>query len=286
VGAGELEARAQLGGSPEFHELSAALNGMIAQLQDRLRLRNSIAVARQVQSKLLPAGPPKVCGLDIAGHSTYCDETGGDYYDFLTFDQNHAQLFVTIGDVIGHGVGAALPMAGARAVLRTRAPTGLTPGKLLGELNQLLCEDFDGSGFMTMLIAVLDPQRMTIRWANAGHDPILVYDPLEDQFFELEGADLPLGISREITYGDLTSDRLRPGQVLVLGTDGVWEAANVAGELFGKDRLRETIRSAAACTAAQIGAAIERDVDAFRGAAPRTDDMTFVVIKMLDRGNG
>jgi len=252
-------------------------------LQDRLRLRNSIAVARQVQSKLLPATPPKVCGLDIAGHSTYCDETGGDYYDFLTFDQNHAQLFVTIGDVIGHGVGAALPMAGARAVLRTRARAGPTPGKLLGELNRLLCEDFDGSGFMTMLIAVLDSQHMTIRWANAGHDPIVVYDPGEDQFFQLDGADLPLGISSDVTYSDFASDRLRPGQILVLGTDGVWEAANLNGEFFGKDRLRETIRRTAACTSTQIGAAIESDVDAFRGPASRTDDMTFVVIKISSR---
>jgi len=284
VGAGELEARTQLGGSPEFHELSAALNGMIAQLQDRLRLRNSIAVAQQVQSKLLPAGPPKIRGLDVAGHSTYCDETGGDYYDFLTFDQNPAQLFVTIGDVMGHGIGAALPMAGARAVLRTRAPAGQTPAKLLGELNRLLCEDFDGDGFMTMLIALVDAKRMTIRWASAGHDPILVYDPGEDQFFELQGADVPLGVLSDATYCEFTSDRLRPGHILVLGTDGIWEAANINGETFGKDRLRQTIRRAAAGTSAQIGAAIERDVDAFRGPAPCADDITLVVIKMLDGG--
>src|SRR6185436_5810503 len=82
VGAGDLEARADFGGSREFRQLSDALNRMIADLRDRLRLRHSLGVAMEVQQRLLPSRPPQTRGLDVAGHSTYCDETGGDYYDF------------------------------------------------------------------------------------------------------------------------------------------------------------------------------------------------------------
>ena len=87
VGAGDLEAKAEFGGSREFRELAIALNRMIAELRDRLRLRHSLGIAMEVQQRLLPARAPVVRGLDVAGHSTYCDETGGDYYDFLVLDR-------------------------------------------------------------------------------------------------------------------------------------------------------------------------------------------------------
>ena len=87
VGSGDLEAKAEFGGSDEFRQLADALNRMIADLRDRLRLLHSLGVAMEVQRRLLPASAPKVRGLDVAGHSTYCDETGGDYFDFLVLDK-------------------------------------------------------------------------------------------------------------------------------------------------------------------------------------------------------
>src|SRR5262249_46635036 len=129
VGAGDLEARADFGGIREFRQLAAALNRMIGDLRDRLRLRHSLSVAMEVQRRPLPASPPTVRGLDVAGHSTYCDETGGDYYDFLVLDKTApGAVLVALGDVMGHGIAAALVMASVRAVLRDRAgPGSLAP---------------------------------------------------------------------------------------------------------------------------------------------------------------
>src|SRR5262249_21762487 len=139
VGTGDLEATAEIGGGREFRELSTALNRMIADLRDRLRLRHSLDPAMQVQQQLLPRKSPSVPGLDVAGHSTYCDETGGAYYDFLVLDEAvGGGLMFALGDVMGHGVAAALVMAGVRAVLRDRAvePGGLAD--LMCRLNRLL----------------------------------------------------------------------------------------------------------------------------------------------------
>ena len=174
VGDGDLDARADLGGSREFRRLSAALNRMIADLRDRLRLRHALNVAMEVQQRLLPRRPPRVRGLDIAGHSTYCDETGGDYYDFLVLDEpSPHSVLVALGDVMGHGVAAALVMAGARAVLRDRAGSAGSLAELMGRLNRMLAADHEGSRFMTMHLAVLDARAGTYRWASAGHDPAL-----------------------------------------------------------------------------------------------------------------
>jgi hypothetical protein len=105
VGGGDLEAKAEFGGSTEFRRLADALNRMIADLRDRLRLRHSLGVAMQVQQRLLPAVPPHMRGLDMAGHSTYCDETGGDYYDFLVLDRAAPDaVLVALGDVNEHGL--------------------------------------------------------------------------------------------------------------------------------------------------------------------------------------
>jgi sigma-B regulation protein RsbU (phosphoserine phosphatase) len=282
VGGGDLEARADLGGGPEFREVSAALNSMIDDLRDRLRLRHSLDLAMQVQQQLLPRRPPKVRGLDVAGHSTYCDETGGDYYDFLIVDETApGTLLVALGDVMGHGVAAALVMAGARAVLRDRAGAAGDLAALMGRLNQMLAADLGGERFMTMHLSVVDTRAATFRWASAGHDPALIYDPVADTFEEINVAGLPLGIMDDAEYSEETYRPLRPGQVLTVGTDGVWETPNAAGEQFGKPRVREAIRAAAAGTAAQIVAAILESLAKFRGACRPVDDVTFVVVKVL-----
>ncbi len=280
VGAGELEARASLGGAREFRELSAAINTMILHLRDRLRMRHSLAIAQQIQRNLLPESDPKLIGLDLAGHSSYCDETGGDYYDFIILDESRSQLLVAIGDMMGHGVAAALPMAGARAILRNRSHRDSLLGKILGELNRSLADDLRGMGFMTMLIAHIDRAGNTLRWASAGHDAIIGYDPAQDRFFELEGAGLPLGIEKETPYDDYSHANISPGQLFLLGTDGVWEAINPSRQLFGKDRLKAVLRANEAATASEIRAAIIQAVESFRAGVPQKDDMTFVVIKI------
>ncbi|MBO0697243.1 MAG: SpoIIE family protein phosphatase [Zavarzinella sp.] len=289
VGGGDLDAKADFAGSREFRDLSATLNQMIGDLRDGLRLRHSLDVAMQVQQQLLPRAAPSVWGLDVAGHSTYCDETGGDYYDFLVLDQPARDtLLVVLGDVMGHGVASALVMAGVRSVLRDRAEERGQMAALLGRLNNGLSNDLEGSRFMTMYLAALDARAGTMRWASAGHDPALVYDPAADAFREDPGGDLPLGVMPGTEYTELTAAPLRVGQVLMIGTDGVWEMMNPEGEPYGKDRLKEAIRTAAGGSARSIVEAVVKSLTAFRRDRRPTDDVTFVVIKVtaVDTGGG
>jgi sigma-B regulation protein RsbU (phosphoserine phosphatase) len=236
----------------------------------------------EVQQRLLPADPPRVRGLDVAGHSTYCDETGGDYYDFLVLDRASPDaVLIVLGDVMGHGVAAALVMAGVRAVLRDRVEAAGSLAALMGRLNRLISADHQGERFMTMHLSVIDAKARTVRWVSAGHDPAIVYDPAADRFEEVGAGELPLGVVDETEYAEHTHGPLRPGQVILVGTDGVWEMPDAKKEAFGKERLRAVIRESAAGSAADIAGAISGRLAEFRGNAKQVDDVTFVVVKVL-----
>lgn len=282
VGAGDLNQRINLRGAQEFRRLSLELNKMIADLRDRLRLRSALNVAMEVQQKLLPARPPNIPGLDIAGYSIYCDETGGDYFDYLMLEESSpTSVLVAIGDVMGHGIAAALLMATARAILRSRAGAGDDLGGLLTHLNDHLAVDLSGSRFMTMYLWRIDSADQSVRLAGAGHDPAIIYDPATGQFDSPERGDLPLGIEPGITYHEQSWGPMRPGQVIVLGTDGIWETVNPQREFYGKDRLRDCIRATANQSAADIASAIQADLTRFRDPLRQRDDVTLVVIKVL-----
>ena len=282
VGQGDLDERVELRGAADFRRLSATLNQMIDDLRDRVRMRYALSVAMDVQQRLLPAAPPAVPGLDIAGHSTYCDETGGDYYDYLTVDEvGNRGVLIALGDVMGHGVAAALIMAGARAILRSRARGEGNLARLVSHLNDLLVNDLQGKRFMTMHLSIIDLDRMMFRWASAGHDPALIYDAMKDRFEEIDVAGLPLGVSDDADYQEAQYQPLHAGQIILIGTDGIWETQNPAGELFDKDRLREIVRETAHLGAAEIINAIITRLDAFRGRKNPADDVTLVVLKIL-----
>jgi methyl-accepting chemotaxis protein len=280
VGSGDLSARANLAGSPEFEQLSTALNNMIGDLGDRLRLRHSIQLAMDVQQRLLPAAPPKIPGLDIAGHSTYCDETGGDYYDFVPIDDR--KILLAIGDVTGHGIASALMMSAARAVLRDRAAGNNTSlGELMSRLHRVLAADQSGRNFMTMHLSIIDAATGQFRYASAGHDPALIYDPASDSFTELTEGGLPLGVLEDNHYSEFSHGPLKSGQVIMIGTDGVWEMRNPSGEEFGKPRLRELLRKSAHQSSPQIVSTIVTALTHFRGPTRPTDDVTFIIAKLV-----
>ena len=292
LGGGHL----RLGGAREFRQLSAALDRMLDDLRDRLRLRTAMAVAVEVQQQLLPRAAPRVEGLDVYGFSDYCDETGGDYFDYILLDRRGGTiarpgansrraegsgLLVAIGDVAGHGIGAALVMAGTRGVLHSRAASCGHLGQLMTHLNDQLAHDVMPGRFVTMLLWYMDPDHGAACWANAGHDPAMVYDPRDDHFAESGRGNIPLGIEPGLTYDEHAFGPLRAGQVVVLGTDGIWEALGPSGEPYGKPRLMEVVRAAAGGTAQTIAHAVRRDLEHFRGAGDQRDDVTLVVIKVL-----
>jgi sigma-B regulation protein RsbU (phosphoserine phosphatase) len=279
---GDLEQELELEYSTEFVQLSKQINAMTAGLRDRMRLRSSLALAQEVQQNLLPSGTPEIKGLDITGHATYCDETGGDYFDFLTIaGQPDTTAAIAVGDVVGHGVAAAMLMATARGILRSRCRTPGTLADLLTHLNSLLVEDTGGDRFMTMLLMTVDAQRKELCWAPAGHDTPIVYDPATDQFSQFNGSGMSLGLVKGVDYEEHLFTDVRPGQVIMALTDGLWEAFNKDGEMFGKDRVHNLIRRFATLSAVEISERINAELSRFLGVKNPDDDLTFVIVKVL-----
>ncbi len=277
---GDFSARAHPKGRDELAELGGIFNEMAPQLADRVRMRESLELAMEVQHRLLPKSPPRVPGLDMAALSIYCDETGGDYYDFFEFGGEKAgRVGVVVGDVTGHGVGAALLMATARALLRPRAEGGGTPGGILAGVNRDLTLDTMGTGrFMTLFYLEIDPTARHLAWARAGHDPALLHDPRTGTFLELGGRGVPLGVVEDAVYDDNAVEEAPPGSVLVIGSDGIWETRNPGGEMFGKNRLRDIVRDKAQAGATAVLEAVAQALDDFRGPGPQEDDVTLVVV--------
>jgi len=277
---GDFSARAHPKGRDELAELGRIFNDMAPQLADRVRMRESLELAMEVQLRLLPKTPPRVPGLDMAALSIYCDETGGDYYDFFEFTgSRQGRVGMAVGDVCGHGVGAALLMATARALLRPRAARDATPGTVVAGVNRDLCQDTMGTGrFMTLFYVEIDPGARNLRWARAGHDPAMLYDPRTGAFTELGGRGMALGVLDDAAYEDMRREAVPPEAVLVVGSDGIWESRNAAGEMFGKARLEQVVRRTAGHGAAAVVAAVAQALDDFRGDAPQEDDVTLVVV--------
>jgi serine phosphatase RsbU (regulator of sigma subunit) len=282
VGSGDFDTRLRLTLAKELQVLSNEINQMSAGLQHRLELQQSLAVATHVQQSLLPQNAPTLSGLDVAAHSQYCDETGGDYYDFIDIAElPNRQTLVAVGDVTGHGIGAALLMATARGSVRASAVSGVSLGQIMSRVNHVLAGDARHGLFMTLALLILDPAARTIRYASAGHDAPILYDPARDVFEELQGADIPLGIETDVTYQQYLRSDVHDEAILLVGTDGIWEARNTTGEMFGKARLRELVRAHAKGPAAEIAAALDQALAAFTHPHPLHDDVTFVILKIL-----
>lgn len=260
-----------------------AFNRLGPQLENSLTLQKAVELAREVQQNLLPRHPPHVAGLDIAAVSIYCDETGGDYYDyFFTEGTEQDRLAVVVGDVSGHGLSSALLMATARAMLRQRVSIPGTPADIITDVNRRLVLDTDQtSQFMTLFYAEIASERNAIHWVRAGHDPAILYNPHMDSFHELKGTGIALGVLPEFNYST-NSRNIENGQIIVIGTDGIWEMTNMAGDYFGKRALRRIIRSHADKPARQICSEITRALDHFRGSRDPEDDITMVVLKVLE----
>jgi sigma-B regulation protein RsbU (phosphoserine phosphatase) len=242
----------------------------------------ALNVAQEVQQSLLPQNPPKEERLDIAGRSLYCDETGGDYYDYIELPRLGPDTYaIVVGDVSGHGISSALLMAGVRAYLRSRVSQAGSAAEIISDVNRLVSADtIETNQFMTLFFLVLESQNRRISWVRAGHDPALLYTPDADHFEKLEGQGLPLGVEKSWQYRDYTKT-VRPGQILILTTDGILETRNKNGEMFGRDRVKEIIRRYAGLGAEGIRLAVIDAVTAFRGESHQEDDITLVVLKFL-----
>jgi sigma-B regulation protein RsbU (phosphoserine phosphatase) len=281
IARGNYNVRVNIETRDEIGELARSFNEMAPALLERERIKESLNLAMQIQQRLLPGTAPDFPGLDVAGMSRYCDETGGDYYDYFTITcQETPRLGLAVGDVSGHGIPSALLMVSVRGFLRSRLALPGCLGEVVTDVNRLVAADtFGGGTFMTFLFLVVDPLTGVLRWVRAGHDPAMVYDPESDTFEELFGAGLPLGVVADTRYEEAAHAPLMPGQILFLGTDGIWETRSPSGEMFGKDRLRAVLRGARDASAPEIVSAVVEAVDGFREGERQRDDVTMIVLK-------
>jgi sigma-B regulation protein RsbU (phosphoserine phosphatase) len=261
-----------------------AVIGNMAFVTDMTVHKKSLTLAAEVQKSLLPQESPHIQGFDIAGKIITSDEIGGDYFDYLSGQECPNDHFgVVVGDVTGHGVDAALLMTTARAFLRMRASQCGSISQIITEMNRHLALDVLDSGrFMTLFYLTLDPENKQLRWVRAGHDPAIMYDPTRDEFEELKGSGLALGVAEGVSYEENVKSGLAEGQIIAIGTDGIWEAHNKDGEMFGKERFREIIRKNANAAAHDIIDAVYSDLNEFTIGLRPEDDITLVVIKIED----
>lgn len=248
---------------------------------DKQKLKQALEIAREIQQALIPKSAPESSAFDVRGLSIAADETGGDFYDYLPLPGG--KIGLVVADVVGHGIGAALLMATARAFLRALGLTEHDPAKVLFSLNNLLARDLDSGRFVTLLYGILDPETRTLVYSSAGHDSPTLYRASSDDFVELDSTGLPLGIMADMDFPNADPIRLGPGDILALTTDGVWEAPNAAGEAFGRERMKEAMRGARGRDAQAVVTGVHDALMGFLGEVKPKDDVTLVVVKPTEQ---
>jgi len=228
-------------------------------------MQRSLNLAREVQQSFIPPEKFKITGFDIAGKSYYCDQTGGDYYDIFTNKvDGDKTISIVIGDVSGHGISSALLMASVRSALRLRKCFPGNIDRMISDVNYSIYDDLERSDqFISMFYLRINVNKKELQWVRAGHDPGYLYDPVDTKIKELKGRGVVLGINKMYQYDKYQIDKVSEGQVIVLFTDGLWEAHNSDGEMFGKKRLKKAIQEKAHKTSKEIINHIIKKVDAF-----------------------
>lgn len=240
----------------------------LAHMQEEVRL------AARIQTDLLPKTFPEIPGYDVAAVSRAAQTIGGDYFDFIPLEQH--RIAVCLGDVAGKGLAAALLMASLHAALRTQSVLKPTPGRCLERTNQFLRHSISSEKFATLFYGILDFQAHTLQSSNGGHDhPVL----LSDQGMTMLGkGGIPLGMVDPFSYEEETHP-IHPGDVLVIFSDGVTEAWNSEDDMYGSERLVQTIQAHRQESARTILEKILSSVAAFAGPVEQADDITMIVLK-------
>ncbi len=251
---------------------------LLDQAMQARNLERELEIARGIQASFLPTTPPTMPGLDLAGLNIPYRDVGGDYYDWIRIVDN--QIGLAIGDVSGKGVAAALLMAAFRASLLAEIRNHYAIRRILQKVNRLLFESTEPGKFVTAFYGVLDAKNRVFTFSNAGHNPPLLLHADGRAEWLTEGG-LALGVLEDTTYEERPTP-LTTGDVLVLYTDGVTEAANEHEEEFGVERLEALVRANAKRPAAEIVEAIRTQVNDFTGERHLNDDLTLLVARLVD----
>lgn len=249
--------------------------------QERSQLEFELELSTKVQQALLPQQVPDIPGLELAAFSRPAQIVGGDYFDFFHFkDEAHG---LVIGDVAGHGMSASLLMASLQASLRTLAPDYNSPAEVVRRLNLLFCHNIHLTKFVTLFLARFDPQTHRLTYCNAGHNPPILFRAQpngQESLVYLQPTGAAIGLVEEFEFGVETVS-LRPGDVLLLYTDGVTEAINPQEEEFGQERLAQLVSQSLGWSAQELVGRVRSRLQEFSHNQPLLDDTTIVAGKAV-----
>jgi len=259
------------------HQVEAALRE--AETRRKMEhLKHDLEVARSIQQSLLPKSMPQVSGFEIAAWNKPADQTGGDYYDWQALPDG--RVLVALADVTGHGIGPALLAAVCRAYARVsfgQQQNGFL--KAMEQVNTAVSADVGEGRFVTFVAAILGPNNSEVELLSAGHAPLFLYWLKHDRFEQMEAQGLPLGISPDFFSEPPRTLQFASGDLLLLATDGFFEWANAAEELFGSERLENSVRASRDKSASEIISILYEEVLRFAGGTSQKDDLTAIVIK-------
>ncbi len=242
---------------------------------ERERMERELELATEIQQRFQPSGPPVMEGYEFQGISFSCYEIGGDYYDFI--QREDGKMLIALGDVSGKGTAAALLMSSLHAAIHGQVSARNPLAETVRSVNQYLAHNTPANRFVTLFIAELDPQTGVLNYINAGHNPPII-GRADGKIEQLDSGGFPLGIIPGADY-ELGSTQLAAGEVLVVYSDGVSEAANLKGDEFGLDRLSEVISKNLGSSASGIRDKVESALSSFTQSAPAGDDITLVIVK-------
>lgn len=278
-----LDYRIPVKGDDELWDAAQAFNTMSEGLERaretelaRDRMEQELSLARRIQQRLLPAGPPNVPGVEIAGLSAPAREVGGDYFDHLPLPGG--RVLLVIADVSGKGVPAALLMSAFRASLVSQDTDATPPDQVATRLNEFLHDSVEPGRFVTAFLGVLDPATGRLAYTNAGHNPPAIVRA-DGRVEWLGTGGLIFGIMSGAHF-DRGESTLAPGDLLALYTDGVTEGADASGEQFGEDRLVVSLRAQAAAPLAALAESLVDEVRTFEGASGPADDLTVLLARI------
>ena len=256
------------------------------------RVDRQLSIGAEIQAQLLPDHCPVIEGVELAARCRPAFQVGGDYYDFIPTRpeligrrRERGRWALVMGDVMGKGVPAGLLMTMLRGMLRAEVLSGLPPDRILHDLNQLALEDLSQSHrFVTLFYSDFDPRTRRLRFANAAHNPPLIWRSQQRSVSRLDAPGLLIGLQPEAEYG-VGSTVLEPGDVLLYYTDGVTEAPGITGDRFDEDRLIRSLESACRSGTGSQGILDQlfRRLDRFVGPDRQLeDDASMVVLKVRE----
>ncbi|MDP3024447.1 MAG: SpoIIE family protein phosphatase [candidate division Zixibacteria bacterium] len=242
------------------------------------KLEEELLIARNIQQSFLPAEDPNLPGFDISGINIPSEQVGGDYYDFIPIVEN--QIGIAIGDVAGKGIPAALIMASFRASLKAEIRNNYAIRTICFKVNNLLYESLERENYVTAVYGVLDIKNKVFTFSNAGHNPPILRKK-EGKIRHLTEGGLALGVIQNSEYKERVLN-LKPGDVILFYTDGVTEAKNESDEEFGTKRLEKILSDNPGLKARELQDKIYQEVRSFTGTESKEDDLTMIIIKVLE----